>query len=378
MTHNLQINRAGLLRCGALLALGLALAGCNRDQVKVQEVPKDADGATPQLADAAGAPAMPTDPHAGMDMGGGVAQAQPGLKWTLPSGWQEKALSEMRVGSFNAQGKSGQIADVSIIPLPSGGPQMELAIVNMWRKELQLPAAQQVESQPVTIGSEQGKLFDVGDDKTPGRILVAVLDKEGTCWYFKMKGESSAVDEEKPAFFDFLKSISFEAAPVTAMASPHASVGADPMAPAEAAPVSAPGLPDGWKEIPNPPMLLAKYVIEGSGGAKAEVNVSQLAGTGGGLAMNINRWRGQLGLPAISEEDFSKETHTMDLAGVQATVMDITGTDKAGKSARLIGIIAPQTDQTWFFKLMGDPQIVEHQKDTFLKFIQTAKFSNAP
>jgi hypothetical protein len=155
-------------------------------------------------------------------------------------------------------------------------------------------------------------------------------------------------------------------------------MGADPMAPAEAAPVSVPGLPDGWKEIPNPPMLLAKYVIQGNGDAKAEVNISQLEGTGGGLMMNINRWRGQLNLPALSEEDFSKEAHAMDIAGTQATLVDMTGTDKTGKSSRLIGIIAPQTGQTWFYKLMGNPQIVEQQKDTFTKFIQTAKFSNAP
>jgi hypothetical protein len=60
-------------------------------------------------------------------------------------------------------------------------------------------------------------------------------------------------------------------------------------------------------------------------------------------------------------------------------MVDMTGTDsKTGKKARLVGIIVPQVSDTWFYKLMGDPQIVEQQKDTFIKFIQTAKFSNAP
>jgi hypothetical protein len=68
----------------------------------------------------------------------------------------------------------------------------------------------------------------------------------------------------------------------------------------------------------------------------------------------------------------------MDLAGGKATVVDMTGTDKTGKASRLIGVISPQMDQTWFYKLMGDPQIVEQQKDAFTKFVQTAKFSNAP
>ena len=211
-----------------------------------------------------------------------------------------------------------------------------------------------------------------------GQIIVAMLMRGDTSFFFKIAGEDSVVTEQKPAFLDFLKSISFEAAPATAMANPHAGMAADPMAPAEAAPVSVAGLPDGWKEIPNPPMLLAKFVIQGTGTAKAEVNISNLGGTGGGLLMNINRWRNQLSLPAFSDDDVSKQTQTIDWAGGKATVVDFTGTDKTGQPSRLIGIIAPQPDQTWFYKLMGNSQIVEQQKDAFTKFVQTAKFSNAP
>jgi hypothetical protein len=370
MTHISQSNRVNLLRSGAFLILGLALAGCNRDQIKVQEVPKDSEPAAQQPADAAATPAMPMNPHAGMDMGGAAAPSQ--IKWTLPAGWQEKALSQMRVGSFNATGKDGQSADVSIIPLPSGGPEMELANLNMWRGEVELPPADKADSEPVTVGSGQGKLFEIADGKTPGRILVAVLDRDGTSWYFKMKGADSDVREQKPAFLDFLKSVSFASAPATAADMAPATQ----PPPAEGTANSSSGLPAGWKEIPNPQMLLAKYVIQGSGDAKAEVNVSI---TGGGMMMNVTRWRGQLGLPALSEEDFSKLAQTVDVPGGKGTLVDMTGTDvKTGKKARLVGIIAPQADGTWFYKLMGDEQIVGQQKDTFMKFILTAKFSNAP
>jgi hypothetical protein len=109
------------------------------------------------------------------------------------------------------------------------------------------------------------------------------------------------------------------------------------------------------------------------------VSVSMLAGQGGGVIANVNRWRGQLGLSPLSEEDFSKQAQTVDVMGGQGTLVDMTGTDaKTGKPARLIGVIAPQSDETWFYKLMGDEQVVAQQKDAFTKFIQTAKFSNAP
>ncbi len=376
MTPISRINRVGLLRYGGLVVLCLAAAGCKRDEeIKVQQVPKDSDSTAQQMAQPQAAPEIAANPHAGMDMGGGAAQPQ--LKWTLPGNWQEKPLTQFRAASFDAKGKDGQVADVSIIPLPSGGPEMELATLNMWRSEMQLPPAQKVDSQPVSIGAAQGKLYEVLGDKTSGRIEAAVLERGGTSWYFKLTGKDAAVLDQKPAFLDFLKSVSFESAPQMAATDPHA--GTTPSTPQAVSEASNGQLPAGWKEVPGGAFLLAKYEIAGSGDAKAEVNVAVLGTSGGGMMANITRWRGQLGLAPLSEEDFSKQARTVDVMGGKGTLMDMTGTDgKTGLKARLIGVIAPQGSETWFYKLMGDEQIVGQQQDAFLKFIQTAKVSNAP
>jgi hypothetical protein len=380
MTHHSPIKPINFARY-ALMMLAVALAGCNRDKVTVQQVPKDSDQTVQAPLMAQAASSMPANPHAGMDMGMGMgATAQPKLKYTLPSGWKEKELGQMRVGSFDAPSKDGQSADVSIIPLATMPPEAELQNLNMWRSDAGLPPADKVASEPVTIGSAQGKSYDVSGEKATKHIVVAVLDRDGTSWYFKINGPDAVVRELKPAFLEFLKSVSFEAAPAMAMANPHAGMSMPESAPADAAAIPAApsgSLPAGWKEIPNPQMLMAKYVIQGSGDTKAEVNVSMLAGMGGGALANVTRWRGQLGLPPMSEEDFSKQAQSVDVAGVKGTLIDMTGTDaKTGKKSRLIGIIAPQADGTWFYKLMGDPQIVEQQKDVFTKFLQTAKFVN--
>jgi hypothetical protein len=379
MIHSLRIHPMRVWRY-ALVIVAVALAGCDREQIKVQQVPKDSDQTAQAQQTPVDASSMPADPHAGMDMTGMGGGAQPQVKWKLPSGWKEKDLGRMRVGSFDA-GKEGQAADVSIVPLqmPSGA-KMELDNYNLWRESMALPPVDKVESQPVAIGSEQGKLYDVADSKSPKHILAAVLEKDGLTWYFKMSGDDAVVKEQKPAFMDFLKSISFEAAPGKAMGISEAAkvMGMAEAIPADASAKPVASLPAGWKDIPNPPMLLAKYEIAGAGDAKAEVNVSQLAGTGGGVMPNVTRWRvQQLGLPPISEEDLSKTAQSIDVAGRKGTLVDMTGTDsKTGKKARLIGIIVPETSDTWFYKLMGDTQIVEQQKDTFTKFIQTAKFGN--
>ena len=54
--------------------------------------------------------------------------------------------------------------------------------------------------------------------------------------------------------------------------------------------------------------LLAKQTKVFEGDAKAAVNVSTSAGDGGGLAANVNRWRGQLSQTPWSEADILSMT----------------------------------------------------------------------
>ena len=57
-------------------------------------------------------------------------------------------------------------------------------------------------------------------------------------------------------------------------------------------------VPADWQEGQLAQFLVANIVIARCGGAQAAVNVSSLAGDGGGLLPNVNRWREQLGLDA--------------------------------------------------------------------------------
>jgi hypothetical protein len=302
----------------------------------------------------------------------------------------------MRVASFLVTGTNGETADVGVIPLPTSGQEIQL--VNMWRDQLQLSAATNDTAEAVAIGSDSGKLFDLASDallidgKSRARIFVAMLTSGGTSWFFKMTGEDSFVAAQKPAFVQFLKSVNF-VAPVAAAPMPGTSLGsqnslipnANLTVTGGAASNGGSGkpawaIPSGWQPADPGIMLIAKFSIAGADGAMAQVNVSSLAGDGGGLAANVTRWRGQLGLPSVTqEEEFSKMVSLVDVASGKAQVVDFTGTDsKTGKPARLIGVIVPQNGQTWFYKLMGDEPVVIQQKDAFIKFIQSAKYANAP
>ena len=376
------------LKIGSVAAgtcLILAATGCGRDSVKVYHVDaSDAASPPPTVAPAAMPNGLPAPDNSG----------QPTLQYTLPAGWEKKAPTQMRVASFGiAQG--GKAADVSVIPL-AGMAGTDLANVNRWRGQVGLAALPETDlatlAEKIFVGEMPADLYDIAGTQ-PGsgdaeRILGVILHREDTAWFFKVTGEAGLVEASKPAFVAFLKSVSFGAPTATPTAMDmsqlppsHPAIGEMPASqPAMSAPagdIPAWSVPADWQTGQLAQFLIAKYIIAGANGAQAAVNVSSLAGDGGGLLPNVNRWRGQLGLASATEADLAN-LPTVDASGVKATLIELSGTDaRTGKPAQLVGIVLPLNGQTWFYKLMGDADVVTQQKDAFIKFVQSAKYPDA-
>jgi hypothetical protein len=361
-----------------LVLLAAVLASCGRDNVKVYRLSNDDSSSAAPPPNATAAAPAPKDNNA----------APPQLHWTLPEGWTEVAPGAMSIASFKASGQNGAQAEVSVVPLP-GNAGGDTANVNRWRGQVGLPAATADELQKmgeaVQVGDQSATLYDVVGNDNAKRILGVIQERSGTTWFFKMTGDAGLVEQQKPEFTAFLKSLTFSTAPQPEALPPgHPSIGgADqtaPMMSAEPAGAGKPALtvPAGWQEVPAAQFLLAEYSIAGANGAKAEVNVAQLSGNGGGVLANVNRWRGQIGLDPVDEISLAKVTTTVAVTGGQATFVDMTGNDMSGQAVRLVAAIVPMGDQTWFYKLMGDDKIVAGQKDAFTQFVQTARYSNAP
>jgi hypothetical protein len=379
----------------------VAAAGCGRDSVKVYHVDAS-DAATPAPPPVAAPAAMPTTMPDGLPAPDN--SGQPTLQYTLPVGWEKKTPTQMRVASFGIS-QDGKQADISVIPL-AGMAGTDPANVNRWRGQIGLGPLADAEllnlAENVSVGDQPADLYDLAGTVPGGneaeRILGVILHRDDTAWFFKMTGETGLVEQQKAAFIAFLKSVSF-GAPAAAPAAmdlsrlppshpPIAgtSLGTQNFLVPNANTLVMGGLvsdnngkptwtiPTGWQEGQLVQFLVAKYVIIGTDGAQAAVNVSSLAGDGGGLLANVNRWRGQLGLPSISEILSS----SFDVTGGTAQIVDMSGTDaKTGKPARLVGILLPQNGRTWFYKLMGDENIVAQQKDALIRFVQSAKYPDA-
>ena len=215
-----------------LLASLTLLSACREAKVTSYRVPKEKPQELPPGMAAASTNAgtaphpdatAPSSPGAPMAPGGDMANtAVPTangstLSWTAPADWKPKAPGTVRKGSFAVPGAEGD-ADLSITAF-DGEVGGELANLNRWRSQIQLPPLAAGDVASVTTRLEQnGVTFVVVDfvspsANKPARIVGAIVPVNGATWFFKLMGPDATVAAAKPAFLDFLKTVRAPAAP---------------------------------------------------------------------------------------------------------------------------------------------------------------------
>lgn len=129
--------------------------------------------------------------------------------------------------------------------------------------------------------------------------------------------------------------------------------------------------PSDWRQKPPSPMRKGSYTVPGDGGAEADLSVTAFPGDVGGELANVNRWRGQLQLPPITDADLPGTLQRIEHNGLRFAVVDIPGS--AEPAQRILGASVPFGDATWFFKLTGPSAVVEKARPAFLSFLETVK-----
>ncbi|HEX5220600.1 MAG TPA: hypothetical protein VFZ59_13600 [Verrucomicrobiae bacterium] len=371
-------------------AAATTLAG-RADQIQVYRVPKETAQPSGHSADD-GHNHGPGDGHNhGSVANPHAMRATPKVTYITPEGWREAGAGEMRVAGFTITGTNGQSAQVAVTPLP-GMAGREALIVNMWRQQVGLSelTADEAEKQltAVDIGGEPGKMFDMAGKSALGetiRIVTAMAHKGEMSWFYKLQGDDELVLAQKPNFVAFLKSVKIEDVPAaSALPADHPPIARPGTMPGavttERPPRAREGgptwtVPTGWKEIDGGQYLFAKFVIAGDDGTQAAVNVSTSAGDGGGLAANVNRWRGQLSQSPWSEAELQKNVKEVTVIGGKAKFVEMSGTDgRTGQATSLVGAMVLNGGSAWFYKLMGDAKLVEAQKEAFTRFVTEVKY----
>jgi hypothetical protein len=130
--------------------------------------------------------------------------------------------------------------------------------------------------------------------------------------------------------------------------------------------------PPHWTAKPASSMRKGSYTISGDGGGgEAELAITAFPGDVGGDFANLNRWRGQIQLPPISEAEFPAAILRQERNGVKMTVVDIVGTGTSAR--RILGAMVPHGGATWFFKMDGPDAVVAKEKAAFMALLDTVK-----
>ena len=365
-----------------LLVAGVcsSLAACRDRNIASYRIPKEPDteqAAAPEVAAPPGSPAF---------------------RWSVPDGWQQQPATAMRQGSFLVAGAGGATADVSVVSFPGTGGD-DLANINRWRDQLKLVpvSAADLPGQVQSLAGPAGQfvLADIAGtvaDKGAARILGAWLRQPDRVWFFKMMGPSDLVEAQKDTFAGFLQSVSLSeaqaggpplaqpgSAPSNTNDLPREAPGAGvPLAQAAAGgasmssiPVQAEGgasllwqAPPDWQTLPGTAMRKGSYGVGGG----AEVAITAFPGDVGGVLANVNRWRGQAGLPTVDEAGLGQATTAIDSNGLHFLVADCEG-----GSAPVVAALLPWSGGTWFFKLTGPADAVARDKPAFISFLRTVR-----
>jgi hypothetical protein len=111
-----------------------------------------------------------------------------------------------------------------------------------------------------------------------------------------------------------------------------------------------------------------------------DVSVVQLAGNAGGLAANITRWNGQIGIKMTAEEmaEFVKAAkHFKTASGQDGMYVDLT--DKLSgdmtQSKTIFGAVVQTEEYTVFVKAMGEQTKVAAQKSLVIAFCKSLKIA---
>jgi len=328
-------------------------SGCNREEIHAYRVPKADTIASPQA----------TQPQAQQPQ----QAAEPQVSWSAPAGWQEvETTSSMRIATYNTA--NGLEVAVTAFPGDVGGL---IANINRWRGQVGLdPTDEQgVEEEIERLADTNVIIVDI--DGTDSRLLGSIINVgDGQTWFTKVIGPAESVGEIKADLAAFSKTFHIHThdhdhGAEQPVQQPPANTPVE-TEPEILATTSGWSKPAEWTVEENASSILMAAYQSDSG---ARITLTSLVGEGGGILGNINRWRGQLGLPMV---DSLSELELRDL-GDGAVFVDIISSDEAG---RMGAGIVPAGAQTLFFKLTGTVPAVEAELVRFEEFINAYRAGN--
>lgn len=162
------------------------------------------------------------------------------------------------------------------------------------------------------------------------------------------------------------------ASAATSASAPQAGGGAMVSSGTATAPNLTYALPAPWREVPATQFRNLNFIADAAGAVECYVSI--LPGLGGGLLQNANRWRGQMGLPPLSEGEFDALPRKTIL-GVASPMLALEGAFAGmGGSAprenyKMLGALVAHQGYGVYVKMTGPADAVEAETSAFDQFL---------
>lgn len=242
------------------------------------------------------------------------------IRWTLPAGWHEEKGAPGRLATYRLGDRDPRV-EMTVTRLAGAGGGL-LGNVSRWRDQMGL--------EPLAPAELESRIEKI--DGVPFDLRIVDL-----------------VGPTRPGMGP-----SHPPAPSPAEAAPADSEG----------PVSY-ELPPGWHKAPPGRNRMMEFQVEDPAG-KATVSLTGMEGDGGGIAANIDRWRGQAELEPLGDQAQARAATQILFVGSEAWFTEAIGPRKA-----ILGVIAQTPAGSLFLKFEGSPAVASAQRDAFLRFAQS-------
>jgi len=102
---------------------------------------------------------------------------------------------------------------------------------------------------------------------------------------------------------------------------------------------------------------------------RLDVSVTVLPGEAGGELANVNRWRGQIGLPNLDEGALAAARRPVETKAGVVSLYDFTS--EGTQRSRVVAGLALVEGNTWFIKMTGEAPAVEKAHADFLRIVES-------
>ncbi|MBT8041547.1 MAG: hypothetical protein KJN67_02185 [Pontiella sp.] len=126
-------------------------------------------------------------------------------------------------------------------------------------------------------------------------------------------------------------------------------------------------LPEGWTEKAGSGMRKVSYAIAGT-----SIDFYLISLTMGDVPSNVNRWRGQVGLPPASEDEIAADVQVLQADDHSVNYIEIYN-DEGGTG--IIAAIVDLAPKYWYFTAKGSVEELKAHASDIRSFLDSVKIN---